>query len=60
MNHEILYVAEPMGDAYRGEAIDKANWECVFKTPHLYPSAHIAQIAAMRLHAEHMKRQEVA
>jgi hypothetical protein len=48
----VVYVAERVGNAYRGEAVDGRTFETKFKTPHTYPTPAVAQQAALRMFGE--------
>jgi hypothetical protein len=47
----IIYCAQLVGDVFRGEVVDTATYQTVFKTPYTYPDAQIAQMAAQRMYA---------
>jgi hypothetical protein len=46
----IDYIAERVGNAYRGLAVDGQTFETKFRTPRTYPTPAIAQQAAMRMY----------
>lgn len=48
----IIFYAEQIGTAYRGEAVDTTTYETVFRTPSTYPDPQIAQMAAQRMYVD--------
>jgi len=45
---EVFFVAERIGDAYRGEALDAKTYQTVLRTAHTYQNETIAKVAARR------------
>lgn len=52
--NEVIYVAERVGDQYRGEVIHAKTYSTLLKTAHTYPNETIAKVAARRTWAERM------
>jgi len=44
----VIYIAQQVGNAYRGEVLDAKTYSCLLKTAHTYPNETIAKIAARR------------
>jgi hypothetical protein len=48
MNTEVTYMAEQVGQEYRGLVIDSKTFKTIFITSHNYPTETIATCAARR------------
>ncbi len=65
MHSPVLYIAQRIGSAYRGEVLDAKTYSTLLKTAHTYPTEAVAKVAARRTwedaqdHAE-MLRNSVA
>lgn len=52
MEKQPIFVAERVGNAYRGEVLDGSTYRTILITAHTYANETIAKVAAKRIWAE--------